>query len=147
MKSNYSVPQTFKILILINRMLLDREIDAASLSDIIFSLKWSIKDELCDMLAKKLILPYKLYLQKRASSRICEYYGKSNSECEVRVYQLINLLNMGSTFADIIYTFGRYYLHQFGWAVDFNITIGADLKVVYQNMVDNVVRPASRAVL
>lgn len=54
---------------------------------------------------------------------------------------------MGSTFADIIYTFGRYYLNQFGWAVDFNITIGADLKVVYQNMVDNVVRPASRAIL
>jgi hypothetical protein len=128
-------------------MLLDREISTSAISEIIFSLQWSIQDELSEMLAKKLILPYKLYLQKRASSRISEYYGSSSSECEVRVYQLINLLNMGSTFADIIYTFGRYYLNQYGWSVDFNVTIGADLKIVYQNMVDNVVRPASRAIL
>lgn len=31
--------------------------------------------------------------------------------------------------------------------MDFNISIGADLQVIYKNMVDNVKRPASREIL
>jgi GTP:adenosylcobinamide-phosphate guanylyltransferase len=86
-------------------------------------------------------------LQKRAVAGISCYYGKTSAEREVRVFQLINLLTMGTSFTDIIYTFGRYYLNDYGWAVDFNITIGADLQIIYKNMVDNVTRPASRAIL
>ena len=96
---------------------------------------------------KKLIFPYKLFLQRRAVSRISTYYGQSNAQKEVRVYQLINLLAMGTCFTDVIYTFGRYYLAEYGCAVDFNMAIGADLQIIYKNMVENVVRPASKAIL
>ena len=99
------------------------------------------------ILEKKLLLPYKLFLQKRAVSKINVFYAKSSAESEVRVYQLINLLTMGTSFTDIIYTFGRYYIQEYGCAVDFNISIGADLQVIYKNMVDNVRRPASREIL
>jgi len=54
---------------------------------------------------------------------------------------------MGTSFADVIYTFGRYYLHKYGCAIDFNITIGADLQMVYNDMVDHVNRPASKNIL
>lgn len=48
-----------------------------------------------------------------------------------RVYQLLNLINLGTSFADMIYTFGRYYLHRYGCAIDFNVSLGADLKLLY----------------
>lgn len=114
------------------------------MAELINNLKWEARGDLDLILEKKLLLPYKLFLQKRAVSQINVFYAKSNTESEVRVYQLINLLNMGTSFTDIIYTFGRYYITEYGCAVDFNISIGADLQVIYKNMVDNVRRPASR---
>jgi hypothetical protein len=110
-------------------------------------LEWSAKGEVELILEKKLIAPYKLFLQRRAVSKISSYYGQTPGEREVRVYQLINLLTMGTCFTDVIYTFGRYYLAEYGCAVDFNMTIGADLQLIYKNMVDNVLRPASKAIL
>lgn len=110
-------------------------------------MRWSAKGEVELILEKRLIVPYKLFLQKRAVSNISSYYGQTQIEREVRVYQLINLLTMGTCFSDVIYTFGRYYLTDYGCAVDFNMTIGADLQLIYKNMVDNVVRPASKALL
>lgn len=59
----------------------------------------------------------------------------------MRVYQLLNLMNLGTSFADIIYIFGRYYMNMFTCAIDFNIILGADLQGLYENMVENVNRP------
>jgi hypothetical protein len=57
------------------------------------------------------------------------------------------LINLGTSFADVIYTLGRYYMDRFGWAVDFNITMGADLQGLYGEMVESVARPASLTIL
>jgi hypothetical protein len=59
----------------------------------------------------------------------------------------MNLIHLGTSFADIIYTFGRYYMDKFTCAIDFNIVLGADLQSIYQEMIDKVRKPASRAIL
>jgi hypothetical protein len=63
------------------------------------------------------------------------------------MYQLLNLINLGTSFVDIIYTFGRYYMNNFACAIDFNIILGADLQGLYENMVENVSRPAKVEIL
>jgi hypothetical protein len=47
----------------------------------------------------------------------------------------------------VIYTFGRYYLEKYSYAIDFNIVLGADLQLIYTNMVEQVLRPASKSIL
>lgn len=66
---------------------------------------------------------------------------------EAKVYQLLNIINLATSFCDVIYTFGRYYLGKFGSAIDFNIALGADLNGLYEEMVRSVRRPANRAIL
>lgn len=65
----------------------------------------------------------------------------------MRVYQLLNLINLGTSFADIIYTFGRYYMDTFSCVIDFNIILGADIQGLYEVMVEHVNRPAKRDIL
>lgn len=71
--------------------------------------------------------PYRLYLQRRAADLRDE-----RERGELRAYQLLNLINLATSFSDVIYTLGRYYLDRFGWAVDFNILMGADLQRIYR---------------
>ena len=70
-----------------------------------------------------------------------------STEGEARVYQLLNIISLATSFCDVIYTFGRYYLNKFGWEIDFNIVLGADLNGLYEEMVRCVKRPANRAIL
>ena len=71
--------------------------------------------------------PYRLYLQRRAADLRDE-----RERGELRAYQLLNLINLATSFSDVIYTLGRYYLDRFSWAVDFNILMGADLQRIYR---------------
>lgn len=99
------------------------------------------------MLVVKLLEPYRLYLQRRVLIHSGDLEGGRKIEREGRVYQLLNLLHLGTSFSDIIYTFGRYYMDSFACVVDFNIILGADLQGLYQEMVEKVLKPASREIL
>ena len=65
----------------------------------------------------------------------------------MRAYQLINLINIGTSFSDMIYILGRYYLNRFGCAVDFNVLLGVDLQGLYGEMVESIRRPAKKRIL
>jgi hypothetical protein len=60
----------------------------------------------------------------------------------MKMYQFLNLLHRGTAFSDILYTFGRYYSNVYIFVIDFNIILGNDLCLVYNEMVKNVARPA-----
>ena len=60
---------------------------------------------------------------------------------------MLNIITLASSFSDVIYTFGRYYMDKFACAIDFNIILGADLQGLYQEMIDNVTKPASKQIL
>ena len=57
------------------------------------------------------------------------------------------MITLATSFSDAIYTFGRYYLDKFTCIIDFNIILGADIQELYQEMIDNVKKPASKAIL
>ena len=38
-------------------------------------------------------------------------------------------------------------MDKFTCAIDFNIILGADLQLIYQEMIDNVTKPASKQIL
>ena len=42
---------------------------------------------------------------------------------EEMLYSKLNLLKRGTSFADILYTFGRYFLNIYVFIVDFNIIL------------------------
>ena len=84
--------------------------------------------------------PYRLYIQRRTLLLSTENNSHNKNiprkqQREAKVYQLINLITLGTSFADIIYIFGRYYLDKFTCAIDFNIILGADLQGLYHDMV------------
>ena len=74
-----------------------------------------------NMLNKKLIIPYKLYLLKR-----CQYLPKKSLPID-RMYQLINLIQTATAFCDILYTLGRYYSQTYPFVADFNVILGMNL--------------------
>jgi hypothetical protein len=41
------------------------------------------------------------------------------------------MLKLGLSFIDVIYTFGRYFQRDFGFAADFNITLAIDFTRIY----------------
>jgi len=47
------------------------------------------------------------------------------------MYQLLNLINNGTCFSDIIYQFARYFKENIPFAVDFNIVLAIDIKNIY----------------
>lgn len=65
----------------------------------------------------------------------------------MRTYQLLNLITLATSFSEIIYTFGRYYLDRFTCSIDFNIILGADLQFVYEDMIEHVNKPATKDIL
>ena len=64
-----------------------------------------------------------------------------------RAYQLINLLNTATSFTDILYTFGRYYMQQYGCTIDFNIVMGVDLQAIYTMMAECAKKPTPIGIL
>lgn len=91
-----------------------------------------------------MIAPYRLYLQKRVT---LDFYDTAASESEAKVYQLLNLINLGTSFTEMIYTIGRYYVKEYEHVIDFNIVLAADIKFLYTEMVDLIKRPASESFL
>lgn len=76
------------------------------------------ENELDEVLKSKLVKPYKLYLMKR-----CQFLPKK-SENRDKMYQLMNLIQAGTGFSEILYTLGRYYSKVYPFAADFNIVLG-----------------------
>jgi hypothetical protein len=91
-----------------------------------------------------MIAPYRLYLQKRVT---IDFYDTSSNQCEAKVYQLLNLINLGTSFTEMIYTIGRYYVKEYEHVIDFNIVLAADIKFLYTEMIDLIKRPASESFL
>ena len=75
--------------------------------------------------------PYRLYLQRRILLYSGELPFTTREQKQARVYQLLNVINIATSFSDIIYTFGRYYMEKFTFIIDFNIILGADLQSLY----------------
>ena len=44
----------------------------------------------------------------------------------------MNLINMGTSFSDMLFTMGRYYTNKIPFTLDFIITLGQDLSRIYQ---------------
>jgi hypothetical protein len=76
------------------------------------------ESEIDQLLNKKLINPYKLYLMKR-----CQFLPKKSQAID-KMYQLMNLIQAATGFSEIIYTLGRYYSNVYPFATDFNIILG-----------------------
>lgn len=60
----------------------------------------------------------------------CQFLPKKSQQLD-RMYQLMNLIQAGTGFCDIIYTLGRYYAKAYPFAADFNVVLGtySDIKV------------------
>ena len=44
------------------------------------------------------------------------------------------MVNLGTSFTQLLYTIGRYYNKEFPFAIDFNITLGTDIKKLYDRL-------------
>lgn len=44
----------------------------------------------------------------------------------------MNLINMGTSFSDMLFTLGRYYVNKIPFILDFNIALAQDLSKSYQ---------------
>lgn len=83
---------------------------------------------------KKLFMPYKLYLQKR-----CAVVSEGDSEdSEAKLFQILNLINLGSSFTEMLFVLGRYYQEKVRFAVDFNVVLAQDLNQLYNKLADLV---------
>jgi hypothetical protein len=56
------------------------------------------------MLSEKLIVPYKLYLQKR---NMLNFLNNENE-----LYQIVNLIRSALAFTDVVFILGRYFFKQ-----------------------------------
>jgi len=86
-----------------------------------------------------LLFPYRLYLQKRAMASL-----KSGEEDEeVKVYQLMNLINAGTSVAPFLFLIGRYFHKKVKVAVLFNVVLAQDISLIYETIVNSVSVPVS----
>ncbi len=83
----------------------------------------------------------------------CQFLPKKSQNID-RMYQLMNLIQSGTCFSEIIYTLGRYYSKVYPFATDFNIILGTffpnsgnDLNTVYNQMVKYTPKPATCQIL
>lgn len=97
---------------------MDFVIEPVKIMEIIEKVQCKEENDFDQLLNKKLINPYKLYLMKR-----CQFLPKRGHSID-KMYQLINLIQTGTVFSDILYTLGRYYSRKYPFSIDFNITLG-----------------------
>lgn len=84
------------------------------------------------MLTIKLIKPYSLYLQKRLITNFSDLDGS------LKAFSITNMILRALSFVDILYTFGRYYTQQYPFFIDFNILMGIDIHVLYEELYLNI---------
>jgi len=101
-----------------------------------------VNDDFDIFLEKKILTSYKLYIQKR-SIIDPPATEKIQTQNEDKVYQLLNLINLGTSFTHLIYIMGRYYAEKYKFIIDFNITLAIDIKNLYNEMMDNIRRPST----
>jgi hypothetical protein len=53
----------------------------------------------------------------------CQFLPKKSANID-RMYQLMNLIQAGTSFSEIIYTLGRYYGKIYPFSADFNVILG-----------------------
>ena len=80
------------------------------------------------LLCEKLVIPYKLYLQKR------NFFTSPAHTCENQTYQIINLIRSALSFTDFIFTIGRYMYKDNRFLGYFITTIAKDLSILYKRM-------------
>lgn len=84
------------------------------------------------MLMIKLIKPYKVYLQKILITNL------KDIQPELKAFTIINILNRALSFIDILYTFGRYYVTNYPFIIDFNINMGIDVAKTYGELIKHL---------
>jgi len=59
----------------------------------------------------------------------------------IKSYTILNIIICGTSFADSILTFGRYYGKFNLFFIDFNIILAQDIRQLYNKMVKNIETP------
>lgn len=85
-----------------------------------------------EVLKHKLLLPYRIYLQRRC------FYSSAEFPREEEAFQIINLLKRAVNFADIVFTLGRYLYKENNFVADFNILLAADLSQLYLSLIEDL---------
>ena len=96
------------------------------------------------MLQQNLLVPYRLYLQKRS----LVIFGQDNPQhSEARIYQLLNLINSGTSFSSIFFVLGRYYQQTIRCVQQLNQVLAQDIAFIYRIMSNQLVPPVTNQFL
>ena len=99
--------QFLKIVILVNKLLIEQQVDGNRIGEILAMMKVKNKkgDKFEEMIIKDLLVPYRLYLQKRCQVDLTD----TDMDYDAKVYKLLNLINGCTSFSSVFFVLGRYY--------------------------------------
>ena len=135
-KTHFSIIRLFKIIILIHECITIQMLPIVPTIELLKDLinqahkkKTKKSSPFEEMLLHNTIQPYVLYLQKKLDAQ-----EQKNLSEEEQMFQMFNLLKRGTSFVEILYTFGRYYLQEYTFIVDFNILMARDINSLYDDV-------------